>query len=355
EICFPVASVTAMLETGKKLVFSEDSIRVFDEELAKKYKEMGVPEEVLEHSRKYGKEVAVHILTWAGEDNYKQTRTFPRYPVTEDIGRWKPTPPGYFDAIEPHWNVLRPFVLDSAMQFKPAPPPAYDLKPGSEFHEDLMEVYEVGENLDEEKKEIASFWDCNPFVIHHKGHLMFSEKKITPGGHWVGIAGIACQQAEADFTQSVETYAWTTLALADAFISCWDEKYRSSLIRPETVINSHIDEDWKPLLQTPPFPEYTSGHSVISTAAAHVLTHLYGDNFAFLDTTEVVFGLPPRAFPSFLVASQEAAISRLYGGIHYMPAIEQGVAQGEGVGKLIIQRLITRNPNSDQLSVDSSQ
>jgi hypothetical protein len=130
-----------------------------------------------------------------------------------------------------------------------------------------------------------------------------------------------------------------SIALADAFISCWDEKYRSNLIRPETVINEHLDEDWKPALQTPPFPEYTSGHSVISTAAALVLTYIYGDNFSFDDDVEVEYGLPVRSFKSFTQASEEAAVSRLYGGIHYRPAIDNGVSQGKKVGEYIIQNL----------------
>jgi len=133
--------------------------------------------------------------------------------------------------------------------------------------------------------------------------------------------------------------AMTTITLADAFISCWDEKYRSSLIRPETYINQHIDPNWKPVLQTPPFPEYTSGHSVISSAAAVMLTELMGDKISFVDSTEVEWGLPVRNFDSFEAAAQEAAISRLYGGIHYMPAIENGVAQGKEIGRFIVNKL----------------
>src|SRR5690606_19085290 len=132
---------------------------------------------------------------------------------------------------------------------------------------------------------------------------------------------------------SAEAYALTSISLIDGFISCWDEKYRSKLVRPETYINEHIDEDWVPLLQTPPFPEYTSGHSVISTASAVTLTKLFGDNFSFLDSTEVEFGLTSRRFDSFMHASQEAAISRMYGGIHYRAAIEDGAVEGRAIGE----------------------
>ena len=171
---------------------------------------------------------------------------------------------------------------------------------------------------------------------------MHATKKITPGGHWMSIAGIASRKADATFSKSVEAYALTSIALFDAFISCWDEKYRSVLVRPETVINENIDQDWVPLLQTPPFPEHTSGHSVISRAAALALTDIYGDNFSFSDDTEVQYGLPIRSFTSFKHASEEAAVSRLYGGIHYRPAIDYGVAQGEQVGKFVIENLDIR-------------
>jgi membrane-associated phospholipid phosphatase len=160
----------------------------------------------------------------------------------------------------------------------------------------------------------------------------------------MGIVAIASRNANADLMKSAEAYARTAIALADGFISSWDEKYRSNLIRPETVINAYLDERWEPLLQTPPFPEYTSGHSVVSTAAATVLAQLYGSPFAFVDSSEVEFGLPARSFPSFEAAAAEAAISRLYAGIHYRPAIEQGIVQGRRVGTLVNERVKTHSP-----------
>lgn len=338
EVSYELAALEAFIATGKALIFSEDQLDAFREELYEELRE-GVNRKYFDASLAYGQEVAKHILAWADGDMYKQTRTYPKFTVKEDPTRWQPTPPGYFEAIEPHWNEIRTFVIDSANQFVPKPPTEYDLTPGSQFHSELMEVYEVRKKLTEEQKEIASFWDCNPYVMNVTGHLMAASKKITPGGHWIGITKIVSQKAGADFMKSAEAYALTSIALADAFISCWDEKYRSSLIRPETLINQHIDEEWLPLLQTPPFPEYTSGHSVISSAAAIALTHIYGDNFSFDDTTEEKYGLPMRSFNSFFEASEEAAISRLYGGIHYRPAIENGVIQGRALGKYVINKI----------------
>jgi len=340
DYCYPLASIHAFLTVGKALIFSENKIVAHEEEVYQMYKDMGVPSSVYKRSLEYGNAVAQHILVWADGDNYKQTRTFPKYSITEDPEKWKPTPPSYMDGIEPHWRDIRPFVIDSAQQFVPMPPPKFDMTKGSDFYKETMHVYETIKNITEDQTAIASFWDCNPYVSHQTGHVMYATKKITPGGHWMGITSIATQQDSASIMRTSEVYTAVSIALADAFISCWDEKYRSNLIRPETVINEYIDENWLPVLQTPPFPEHTSGHSVISTAAAEMLTHLMGDNFVFVDTTEVEYGLSPRSFNSFYDASDEAAISRLYGGIHYMPAIDYGVAQGKEVGKFVVENLV---------------
>jgi len=246
------------------------------------------------------------------------------------------------DAVEPNWMKVRPFVLDSASQFRPEPPYAYDTVKTSAFMRDAIEVYDTGRKLTDEQRNIAAFWDCNPYVMHVQGHTMYATKKITPGGHWMGIVGLVARQANADAMRSAEAYARTAMAIADGFISVWDEKYRSAVIRPESVINKYLDEGWEPLLQTPPFPEYTSGHSGISTAAAQVLTDQFGPNVTFTDSTEAEFGLPVRSFTSFEQAAAEAAISRLYGGIHYRRAIEQGVFQGRQVGRYVVARVRTR-------------
>jgi hypothetical protein len=248
------------------------------------------------------------------------------------------------DAVEANWRALRPFVLDSSSQFRVPPPPAFDTTPGSPFYLAVKEVYDTGKQLTEEQRATASFWDCNPYVMNVQGHAMFATKKISPGGHWMAIVALASRRANADLMQSAEAYARASITMADAFISTWDEKYRSAVVRPETVINRYIDEKWQPLLQTPPFPEYPSGHSVVSTAVATVLAREFGSPFAFADSAELEFGLPVRSFPSFEAAAAEAAISRLYGGIHYRAAIEQGVVLGRQVGGLVLDRVTTREP-----------
>ncbi|MFH6603463.1 vanadium-dependent haloperoxidase [Maribacter algicola] len=340
---YDVAAMVAHLELSKRLIFSEKRLETFRDSLYGIWQ--GKNPELFNDSKDYGLQVADFVGAWMNKDNYPQTRTMPKFTVdTDDPTRWQPTPPAYIEAIEPHWNKIRPFVIDSANQFKPAPPYPFSLEKESAFYKELKEVYDVGKKIekegdDSEEIQIAQFWDCNPYVSVTRGHLMFATKKISPGAHWIGIAKIASRKTNSDFAKTVYAYTKTSIAIADAFISCWDEKYRSNLIRPETLINQHIDENWQPVLQTPPFPEYTSGHSVVSGAAATALTDIFGDNFYFDDDTEVAYGLPVRSFNSFREAADEAAISRMYGGIHYRMAIEVGVKQGRDLGKFVIDNL----------------
>ena len=341
EYYLPLAGVHAFMTVGRALTFSQTRVDSLRTVMHQRIRRLGVPAPVFDRSVAYGELVAQHILAWSKTDGFLQTRGFAKYSVTPEPGRWVPTPPAYMDAVEPNWMKLRPFVLDSSSQFRPRPPHPVDMTEGSPFYTQVKEVFETRRHLTEEQRAIAAFWDCNPYVMNVRGHAMFATKKITPGGHWMGIVAIAAQKSRASLMQSAEAYARTAVALADGFISAWDEKYRSNLMRPETVINEHLDESWEPLLQTPPFPEYTSGHSVISTAAATVLTDLFGEDFSFRDDTETEYGLPVRSFASFNAAATEAAISRLYGGIHYRMAIEEGITQGRHVGELVVERVKT--------------
>ena len=334
-----LAAVHALILCGKALVISEQKLDTFEQQLVAEYRANGLPDAVLDYSLTYGQQVASHIITWSKADKYHQTRSLPLYRISPDEAAWKPTPPAYIKAVEPHWNKLRTFVLDSARQFSPPAPPAFSTDTTSAFYKTARAVYAQVNTNSAEQVVVANFWDCNPFKMNVRGHVMFATKKISPNGHWMNIARQACQQANASAAQSAETYALLAVTMADCLISCWDEKYRSAIIRPETYINRYISPTWRPVLQTPPFPEYTSGHSVVSSAAAVVLTKRFGESFAFADSTEVAFGLPVRRFASFWEAAQEAAISRFWGGIHYMPAITNGQKQGEAVGAYVMVRL----------------
>jgi hypothetical protein len=324
----------AFLRVSRALVFSKDSLSALASETEEQLKSL--PAGVRRCTRAWGEAVADAVLMRAGTDNYRQTRSMPRYSAFDEPGKWLQTPPDYADATEPHWRRIRPLRMDSAAQCAPPPPPPYHLASGSPYERELREVWETSRNRTPEMDTIARFWDDNPFVSEHVGHLTYATKKLTPVGHWIGITGILCRQSRADAQRTALAYALTSAAVFDAFISCWDEKFRSRTVRPVTVIRQHLEPTWSPLLQTPSFPEYTSGHSVITAAAATILTRLFGSGVAFEDTTELPYLGMRRSFPSIEAAADEAGISRLYGGIHFRAAIVNGKEQGRRVGRLFL-------------------
>ncbi|MDQ2751849.1 MAG: vanadium-dependent haloperoxidase [Bacteroidota bacterium] len=339
NISSSLAAVYSFLQVSGQLVFSDAALNDSLHQIIKWYKNKNIDTVIYANSLQYGKSVADSILAWAAKDHYKETRTLRRYTYLKGEGKWSPTPPGYFAAVEPYWYKIRCLTMDSASQFKPKPPVDFSKDSGSLFYNQAFEVYNVVNKLSKEQKAVASFWDCNPFDLNTNGHLFFASKKISPGGHWMNITALACRQTASNIIKTSSAYTLVAIALFDGFISCWDEKYRSNSIRPETFINRYIDEAWRPLLQTPPFPEYTSGHSVVSTAAAAVLTQLFGDGFSYNDNTETEFDLPVRHFNSFREAANEAAISRLYGGIHYRSAVANGQEEGGRIGEWVMQKI----------------
>lgn len=334
------AAIYTMLEVGKRIMPSgkllepkqKDLIREFSKRRWLRKKDVAV-------NIAYAEALATSVMAIAKADGYNKLSTFTRYSPKTKEGHWYPTPPAYMAPVEPEWRTMRTFFLKNLQDYKPEPPAAFDLSEGSSFKLQLDEVWKTSKNLTEEQELIANFWDCNPFKVDFSGHMAIGIKKISPGGHWIGITGIACKKASLDWKKTLYIHALVGMGLHDAFVSCWEEKYDSDRIRPESAINKYLDPAWKPILQTPPFPEYTSGHSVISRTSAEILTAYFGDDFDFVDNSEVYFGLPERPFKSFFEASEEAAISRLYGGIHFRDAIEQGSKQGEKIGKYIVQRV----------------
>ena len=336
---YQLASLLAMMETAAKLQPSGSIIAEYQASFIDSCLNSGIAEDVVEGSLSYAKTISTRILDYAKADKYNQTTTYKLYTPLEEEGKWYPTPPGYFAPVEPYFSSIRSFTLLSPDQFKPVAPVAFSSDEASHFFKMMREVYVKGSGLSKENRKIAAFWDCNPFALQDKGHLMVGMKKISPGAHWMGITGIVVQDQNLSFPEAMKVNTIVAISLMDGFIACWDEKFRSNRIRPETAIRKHIDADWKPFLQTPPFPEYLSGHSTISTAAAEVLTHYLGENIAFTDTVELPYGLEARKFESFRQAANEAAMSRLYGGIHFMDAIIKGQEQGSQLGTWIIKRV----------------
>jgi hypothetical protein len=274
----------------------------------------------------HGRAIAEQIFTWSTTDGGHEghLRNFPPgYVLPTGPGLWVPTRPGYSAAMQPGWGRNRCFAITSATACPAAGPTAYSEQATSPFHREAMEVYEAVNTPNTEQSAIAWFWSDDPGAT------------ATPAGHLISIATEVLRAQNTSLMAAAETYAKVGIALGDAFIACWHAKYQHNLLRPVTYLNAHLDAHWLPLLTTPPFPEHPSGHSVQSGAAFHVLADLFGDRYAFDDYTHEERGMAPRHFESFSQAAEEAAISRLYGGIHYRPAIEHGLAQGRCVGQAV--------------------
>jgi PAP2 superfamily len=335
-----LCATLAMLSVGKTLTFTGDSMDLRIAEAKKYYQDLGMDQAMVTASATYAEQVAEAIIGWAKKDKYAQTRSYPKFAVKTDIpDRWSPTQPDYLDALEPHWKLLRPALMDSATQIKPAPPQKFSTDKNSAFFKESKEVWQTVVDSNEQRMLIARFFDDSPMSSEHIGHVTFTNKKITPPGHWLNIIKTVSRNKNLTADKAVQAYALTSVAMFDAVLSCWTEKYRSNLLRPLTYINKYIDPEWSSLLQTPPFPEHTSGHSCFSGAASEVLNDLIGKNVSFADSTETIFGMPVLTFPSFSACADSAAISRMYGGIHYRTGIEAGVEQGRNVGRLVLDLL----------------
>lgn len=339
EIDLDIAAMIAFSTVAQKLVFNIGAVQDMEEKFLNDLESYTLDKNILEQSISYGKKVGKHIIEWAVGDGYLQRNARPAYIVTKQSGRWIPTPPDYMDAVEPNWNTLRPFTLDSAAQFRPEKPINFDSSKTSDYFKQVMEVFHAVKDSTKYSTEIARFWDCNPNVSVTQGHVTYFQQKISPGGHWVHIAAAVSEKENYDAIKTSFVITSTAIAIADGFISCWEAKYHYNTIRPETVINNYVDKDWKPLLQTPPFPEYPSGHSVVSGAASTILSKLVRSNYAFTDSTELTFGMPVRNFTSFEQAGREASISRLHGGIHFRQALENGFNEGQIIGRHFLKKM----------------
>lgn len=340
EIDFEFAAILGFCKLGEAVTFPAGSMNYYIDSIKMLAKEHGMPQAIYGNSIAFADSVTAAIMAWSKKDMYAQTRSYQKYVVDTTPGRWVPTPPAYTEGMEPNWRLIRTIALDSANQFIPPPPPKFDMvNKKSKYYGEVMKIKNAGDSLTEEQRHIAIFWDDNPFKLNVAGHVSFGTKKFSPPGHWMSIVGIAAKQANADFAKTTYAYAITAIAQFDAFIHCWDEKYRSNSARPETVINKYVDPDWRPYLQTPPFPEYTCGHSTVSSANAEALTSVFGDNFAYTDTTELEFGIPNRSFTSFRHAAIENNWARFYGGIHFHNSCIVSTEYGRQVGDYVVNKL----------------
>ncbi len=293
--------------------------------------EEGVAADVVMRSEAYGASVAAHILDWARPDGgatiVNMGFPYPQdYKLSTEPGHWVPTSTivQQQTPLLPDWGKNRPFAMPRDLDCKVPAPVSYSEEVGSDFYKQAKEVYDTVNSLTPEQAAIARFWADDPML------------SWTPPGHWINIVLQIFDRDSTPIEKSVDVMMRVAVAEADAFIGCWQIKYQYDTIRPYTYIRKVIDPKWNTLINTPAFPEYDSGHSVSSAAAAEVLTAALGDNFAFEDDTGSKDNLAPHNFKSFWEAANQAGISRLYGGIHFRAAIENGLAQGKCIAAYTI-------------------
>lgn len=278
-----------------------------------------------ERSTAYGHALAAVIIPWAASDGYSQYHNCAWTPPTGDQ-YWTPTPPLFRPAHEPCWGSMRTFCLarvGSDFECEPPLPPAFSSEVGSDFYNAALEVVTVQANETHEDSVIAAYWADLPGATG------------APAGHWYSISGQLCVQYDMNLAEAAECYARSGIAMHDGFIQCWKVKYQYSLIRPVTYINRYINASWVPTWATPNFPEYTSGHSSCSGACQIALEGQMGTNCAFTDHTHDNRGFAPRSYSTLAEASEEAAMSRLLGGIHYRFGNNGGLAAGRCVGEQV--------------------
>ncbi len=291
-----------------------------------------VDTEVLLRSQRWGESIAAAIFDWSRSDGGHEgyMTNFPEnYIAPTGVGLWVSTPPAFARPMQPYWGNNRPFAMADGDTCPALAPPAYSEEASSAMYREAYEVYETVGRRDPDEIDIARFWSDD------------AGRTATPPGHWVSILNQVLEQEGAALDVAAEGYAKLGIAVSDAFVTCWRTKFTYHLLRPISYIQTVIDPAWNATaitdpVTTPPFPEYTSGHSVQSAAAAAVLTDLFGEGYAFSDNTHEALGYAPRSYGSFAEAAEEAAISRLYGGIHYRSAIEQGLQQGRCVASHVL-------------------
>ena len=293
----------------------------------------------------WGEHVAQTLLADRAKDGSQATVI---YASRNPIGVWRPTEPAFAKPALPQWPGVKPFAMISAAQFRPAMPPALN---SAAYADDFNKTKELGAKNSTtrtaEQTTIAQFWADGPGTV-------------TPPGHWNVIARELAAQRGNTMDENARLFALLNIAEADAGILCWDCKYACNFWRPITAIqNADLDEnpatekdpDWTPLLATPPFPEYTSGHSTFSSAGATVLAAFFGsDNIPFTTVSEDVPGVS-RSYASFSEAAAEAGMSRIYGGIHFMSANQQGILSGARLGHFVMENFLKKTTAQQTASV----
>ncbi len=340
DFCLDLVAIAAHTYTSKALVYKEDSIANFRDRQLAFYKKQ-LSSKVFNNSVAWGEEVGKQIVEWSKSDSFNYYRGKEYYLAKNAPGYWQPTSPNFSDAVEPNWGKIRPSLAPDA-EFIPLPGPApYSTDPTSAYMMQAQEVKDTVSHLDSNGLRMAKYWDDNPNATVHYGHATINILKVSPLGHWLSTYSTVARNQHLTLMESAEGMVRLSAAVYDAFIMAFKAKYKYEYIRPETVIRNHWDSAWSPAIQTPSFPEYPSAHSVVSGAAATILTDIFGE-VSYIDSAEMEFGLGTRAFANFHAAAKEACFSRLYGGIHFRDAIVHGRDQGMKLGEYHIAHLQTR-------------
>lgn len=342
KVNYSLAAEVAYVQVAKKMIYSEYLLDSFLAQELQLWKAALKNEALIQQSVEYGQTCGAHIIQWLLQDNYTHTRTLERYVLADSLGAWKPTAPEYMNALEPNWQLMRSLVSATPDYVRAIPNIPYSEDKSSVYYKNALAVYESSQRHDSEKIRTALYWDDNPNTAVVNGHLTYFVHKVSPPGHWIAITSQTVYRLKLSEDKAAELFAMVAIGLYEGFISCWNEKYQSNAVRPETYIHRLIDPKWMPLIETPPFPEYTSGHSVISSSAAAMLTHYLPKPHRFTDSTQLYLSLPPRSFNSYTEASEQASVSRFYGGIHYMPSLDNGLEQGRRVAAYIREKIKTR-------------
>jgi hypothetical protein len=289
---------------------------------------VGYTEASVAAGAKYGASISQSVIEWSKTDNID--KAISTYNVPERTGLWEPTPPGFVSPITPFLGNVRTFVKGSIDNTLPPPPLAFSIDEKSDFFKMVDEVYKISTMLDDGQKATALFWDDLP-----------DGKSVTSGGHWASILKTVMEEQHVSLIVGSHLYAALFISTNDASIGCFKAKYTYNLLRPVTYIQKYMNHpEWFPIIATPPHPEYPAAHATISMAAATMLTLILGDRISFTDNTYSYLGFKAHHFNSFTEAAKEAGMSKLFGGIHYLPSIEAGFKQGKEIAENIAKSIV---------------
>jgi hypothetical protein len=340
KYCLDLVAMAAHTYVSQKLVYKEDSIANFRKRQLEFYQNK-MSNSMFEASISYGDSVGSHIVKWSKSDSFAYFRGREFFLTKNNPGSWEQTPPDFMEAIEPNWGRIRPVLVKSVREFQFDAPEPYSTNKQSRFYAIAKQVYDTVNSKDTNQLKTAWYWDDNPNASVHYGHATINVLKVSPAGHWLSMFSTVARQKNYSLMETADGMVRLSSAIFDAFITCWHVKYKTDYLRPITAIHDLIDSSWNSPIQTPAFPEYPSGHSVVSSAAATVLTATFGE-YEFTDSAEFKFGLGVRKFKNFREASNQACVSRLYGGIHFIDAIEKGKKLGNEVGNYHVTHLKTK-------------